>query len=103
MKLRVLRASPPLAEGVLCICRKQMDSPDDFLASAGSCNLMFRAGRFLMVFGFNRLKPLNKNELEPVRELWRKHNFAFVQSPGKLPLASLSRQELHPAGGGDER
>jgi phosphonate transport system substrate-binding protein len=103
MKLRVLRASPPLAEGVLCICRKQMDSPDDFLASARELQFDVQGRQILMVFGFNRLKPLNKNELEPVRELWRKHNLLLSQSPGKLPLASLSRQELHPAGGGDER
>jgi phosphonate transport system substrate-binding protein len=101
-KLRVLSASPPLVEGLFCICRKQIAFLEEFLESVRDLHLDTQGKQILMVFGFSRLAPVDKPALEPVRELWRKHNLLYSQSPGKAPGASLLRQATHPTERGEE-
>jgi phosphonate transport system substrate-binding protein len=101
-KLRVLSTSPPLAEGLFCICRKKIEFCDEFLESVRDLHLDPEGRQILMIFGFSRLAPVDKPALEQVHELWRKHNLLFSQPPGKTPWASLTRQEALPAGRRDK-
>jgi ABC-type phosphate/phosphonate transport system substrate-binding protein len=101
-KLRVLRASPPLAEGLLCICRGQIEFREKLLEDLRDLHLDAQGKQILMVFRFSRLAPVDKPELEQVRELWRKHNL-LSRPPGKAPLASLSGPETHSAERGEEQ
>ncbi|MGD1158217.1 MAG: PhnD/SsuA/transferrin family substrate-binding protein [Terriglobia bacterium] len=100
-KLRVLSASPPLAEGLLCICRKQIEFRDKLLEDMRNLHLDPQGRQILMVFGFDRLAPVDTQELEQVRELWRKHNL-LSKPPEQASFGSLSRQETHSAGRGEE-
>jgi phosphonate transport system substrate-binding protein len=101
-KLRVLAASPPLAEALLCLCRKQVEFREDLIEELRGLHLDAQGRQILMVFGFSRLMPVDTFELEQVRELWRKHTL-LSRPPEKVPLASLSGQETHPAGRGEEQ
>jgi phosphonate transport system substrate-binding protein len=101
-KLRVLSASPPLAEGLFCICRKQIEFQSEFLESVRDLHLDPQGRQILMVFGFNRLAPMDKPALEPVRELWRKHNL-LTRQPEKAPWAGLARQAPPPSGIGEKQ
>jgi phosphonate transport system substrate-binding protein len=100
-KLRVLSASPPLAEGLLCICRKQIEFREQLLKDLRDLHLDPQGRQILMVFRFDRLAPVDNLELEQVRELWRKHTL-LSRPPEKAPLAGLSRLETHSAGRGVE-
>jgi phosphonate transport system substrate-binding protein len=100
-KLRVLSASPPLAEGLFCICRQQIEFQNDFLESVRDLHLDAQGRQILMVFGFSRLAPVEKPALEQVRELWRKH-ILLTRQPERRPLAGLSRQVPPPEGKGEQ-
>jgi phosphonate transport system substrate-binding protein len=101
VRLRVLTASPPLAEGLFCICRKQIKFLDAFLASVRELHHDPQGRQILMVFGFSRLAPVDKSGLEQVRELWRKHNL-LMKPPESAPLAGPPRQEPHLAARGEQ-
>jgi phosphonate transport system substrate-binding protein len=94
VRLRVLAASPPLAEGLFCICRKKIDFLDAFLESVRGLHHDPQGRQILMVFGFSRLAPVDKSGLEQVRELWRKHNL-LMKPPETAPLGGLPRPEPH--------
>jgi phosphonate transport system substrate-binding protein len=100
-KLRVLSASLPLAEGILCICRNQIEFREQFLADMRDLHLDPQGKQILLVFRFSRLAPVDKPALEQVHELWRKHNLLSRQ-PEKAPLASLAPKATPPAGRGEE-
>jgi ABC-type phosphate/phosphonate transport system substrate-binding protein len=100
-KLRVLCASAPLAEGILCICGKRLEFRDEFLADMRDLQLDPQGKQILMVFRFSRLAPVDKPALEQVHELWRKHNLLSRQ-PEKAPLASLAPKATPPVGRGEE-
>jgi ABC-type phosphate/phosphonate transport system substrate-binding protein len=100
-KLRVLCASPPLAEGIFCICRKQIEFSEEFLQSVRDLDLDPQGRQILMVFGFTRLAPVGKPELEQVREIWRKYNL-LSQTPENASPGGWSRQPAHSAGRGAE-
>ncbi|MGD1158219.1 MAG: PhnD/SsuA/transferrin family substrate-binding protein [Terriglobia bacterium] len=102
VKLRVLRGSPPLAEGLICICRKQIEFREELLEGIRDLHLDVQGKQILMVFGFSRLLPVDTQELEQVRELWRKHNL-LSKPPEQASFGSLSRQETHSPGKGDEK
>jgi ABC-type phosphate/phosphonate transport system substrate-binding protein len=101
MKLRVLRASPPLAEGLICICKKQIEFREELLEGIRDLHFDVQGKQILMVFGFSRLLPVDAQKLEQVRELWRKHTL-LSPPPEQAHLDSLSRQTTHPAGMGEK-
>jgi hypothetical protein len=100
-KLRVLSASLPLAEGILCIRRKQIEFREELRKARRNLRLDVQDKQILMVFGFRRLAPVDLPAPEPVRELGRKHPL-LSRPPEKLSLESLSRREAHPSGRGEE-
>jgi ABC-type phosphate/phosphonate transport system substrate-binding protein len=102
-KLRVLRTSPPLAEGLLCVSRKQVDHREELLANLRDLHLDTQGKQILMVFRFSRLAPVDKAALEQVHELWQKHRNLVSRPPPRAPSARLLRQETLPAGGGQQR
>ena len=102
-RLRVLRTSPPLAEGLLCVSRKQIDYRQELLTNLRDLHLDTQGKQILMVFRFSRLAPVDKAALEQVHEMWQKHCNLVSRPPQKAPTASLSRQETLPAGEGQQR
>jgi hypothetical protein len=100
-KLRVLSASLPLADGILCIRRRQIEFREELREARRNLHLDVQGKQVLMVFGFRRLAPVDPPAPEPVRELWRKHTL-LSRPPEKLSLESLSPQEAHPTGRGEE-
>jgi len=100
-KLRVFSASPPLPEGLFCICRKQIKFLDAFLESVRELHRDPQGRQILMVFGFSRLAPVDKSGLEQVRELWRKDNL-LMKLPENAPLAGLPRPGPHLAERGEQ-
>lgn len=99
-KLRVLTASPPLPEGILCICRNRLEFREEFVQDMQELQRDPQGRQMLMVFRFSRLAPVDIPALMPVREMWRKHTLLFKPTE-KASLGSSSRQETHPSGRGE--
>jgi ABC-type phosphate/phosphonate transport system substrate-binding protein len=99
-KLRVLAASPPLAEGILCICRNRLEFREEFVQNMQELQRDPQGRQMLMVFRFSRLAPVDIPALAPVRELWRKHTL-LIRPPEKALLGISSRQETRPNGKGE--
>ena len=88
-RLRVLCASPPLPEGIFCICRKRIEYCDEFLQSVQELQLDPQGKQILMVFRFSGLAPVDAPAFAPVRELWRKH-----AQLARLPDRDFTRTSL---------
>ena len=99
-KLRVLSASPPLPEGIFCICRKRIEFCEDFLKSVQELQLDPQGKQILMVFRFSGLAPVDMSAMAQVREMWRKQSLL-----ARVPDRSASRTSLpqndSPHGGGE--
>ena len=101
-KLRVLRSSPEVAEGLICLSMKHIEFREELLEGMRELQHDVQGRQILLVFRLCRLVPANKLALEQVCELWRKH-ILLSGSPEPAPFGSLSRRETHPAGRGGER
>ena len=100
-RLRVLEASLPLPEGLLCACRDQLAYREHFLDDMLHLHLDPQGRQISIVLRFSRLAPVEMSDLARVRELWRKHTL-LSRLPEKASLGSLSRQEANPTGKGEE-
>jgi ABC-type phosphate/phosphonate transport system substrate-binding protein len=100
-RLRVLSASPPLAEGILCICREQIEFREELLADLRDLHLDAQGKQILTVFRFSRLAPVDKQALEQVHEVWRKHTLLISKPPSGASWGSRPRQEEHSSGRGE--
>ena len=85
----------------MCICRKQIEFPEELLQDIRELQLDPQGKQILMVFRFTRLAPVDKAALDQVRELWRKHALLSMR-PEKAPLATPSGKEMPQIGRGEK-
>jgi len=100
VKLRVLTASPPLPEGILCICRNRLEFREEFVQDMQELQRDPQGRQMLMVFRFSRLAPVDIPALMPLRQMWRKHTLLFKPTE-KASVGNSSRQETHLSGRGE--
>jgi len=95
-KLRALKASPQLTEGLICLSTKQVEFREELLEGMRDLHLDVQGKQILLVFRFSRLVPVDKLALEQARELWRKH-LLLSRPSEEASLGSLPQPEMHPA------
>lgn len=91
-KLRVVAASPPLLQAILCVDKRHVEHRQQLMESLLELHRDVAGRQILLVFKSNRLIPTAPHALEPVRSLWVKYRRAAVKTTAS-DTASQARRE----------
>jgi len=99
-RLRVLAASSSLITGVMCVDKRQISYRADLMQALRDLHQTADGRQILLVFKSDRMKPLSREDMEPVRTLCAKYRLI----PGKTTAARFPVHGVaEPASAGDGR
>ena len=90
-KLRTLAVTPPLLDGILCVHKQLLEYRDELLESLRQLHQDPAGSQILLVFKSNKLRPVDPEILERVREIGTKYR------------RIAQRQESRPSKSGEAR
>ena len=83
-KLRILAVSPPLADGILCIDKRPIDYREELLDGLKNLHQDAAGRQILLVFKSNKLKPVDAEILDRLRELWVKQRLISEKRAARI-------------------
>ena len=87
-KLRILRSSPPILEGIVCLA-KNHQYREELIEALRGLHTEPQGRQILLVFGFSKLVPFDKAGLAQVRTLWHKQNLLLSPEQASSPAAEI--------------
>ena len=98
-KLRILRTSPLVVEGIVCFASRQIEFRNELREAVRDLHKDVQGKQILTIFRFGDMLPVDGAALASVRELWRKH-LAWPRSVGGTAAADVSKPEARVSGNG---
>jgi hypothetical protein len=97
-RLRVLAVSSPLLNGILCVDTRPVSYRGELMRGLRELDQTAAGKQILMVFKANRLKPVNTEDLERVRTLYR--NYRLISREKAAPKRAAAGATLPPEANG---